>query len=57
MPAKWSVLNERIAFWCIVDSKAPQEKLEAQLAQWQLFYNQERTHSSIGSKTPLQRLR
>jgi hypothetical protein len=39
-----------------VDNTAPQEFLDQhlaqQLAQWQGFYNQERTHSAILSKTP-----
>lgn len=36
--------------------KAPREVLEAQLARWQTFYNQQRTHNALGSQTPLQRL-
>jgi transposase InsO family protein len=48
--------TDRTEFWSSVDPKAPREELEAQLAQWQTFYNQQRTHSAIGSQTPLQRL-
>lgn len=43
--------TDRAEFWSSVDRKAPQDKLEAQLAQWQLFYNQERMHSAINSQT------
>jgi hypothetical protein len=39
-------------FWSTVDNKAPREILEQQLALWQQFYNQERTHSALQSKTP-----
>ena len=39
-------------FWSTVDNTAPRELLEEQIAQWQSFYNQERTHSAIHSKTP-----
>ncbi len=42
-------------FWTTVDHKAPREILEEQLAQWQDFYNQDRTHSAIHSKTPYAR--
>ena len=31
--------------------------LEEQLQQWQCFYNQERAHSAIASKTPSQRFK
>jgi hypothetical protein len=48
--------TDRAKFWSTVDRKEPQDRLEAHLSQWQVFYNQERTHSAIGSKTPLQRL-
>lgn len=39
-------------FWTTVDNKAPRELLDEQLAKWQQFYNRERTHSAINSKTP-----
>ncbi len=39
-------------FWTTVDNKAPRELLDEQLAKWQQFYNRERTHSTINSKTP-----
>ena len=42
-------------FWATVDMKASREQLEEQLALWQSFYNGERTHSSLNSKTPNQR--
>jgi transposase InsO family protein len=44
--------TDRMEFWTTVDNKAPRELLDEQLAQWQQFYNQERTHSAIHSKTP-----
>jgi len=44
--------TDRVEFWATVDTTAPRETLEAQLLEWQRFYNQERTHSAIGSKTP-----
>jgi transposase InsO family protein len=44
--------TDRMEFWNTVDNKAPRELLDQQLAQWQSFYNQERTHSAIHSKTP-----
>ncbi len=43
-------------FWDIVDLSLPREELEQQLADWQTFYNQERTHSALGCRTPQQRL-
>ena len=39
-------------FWSTVDNTAPRESLDEQVAQWQNFYNQERTHSAIHCKTP-----
>ncbi|BCM94157.1 hypothetical protein IAD21_06060 [Abditibacteriota bacterium] len=47
--------TDRIEFWATIDLKAPRERLEEQLAAWQNFYNGERTHSSLNSKTPNQR--
>ena len=44
--------TDRMEFWTTVDNKAPRELLDEQLTQWQQFYNQERTHSAIHSKTP-----
>ena len=44
--------TDRMEFWSTVDNTAPRELLDEQLAQWQGFYNQERTHSAIHSKTP-----
>lgn len=44
--------TDRMEFWTTVDNTAPRELLDEQLAQWQQFYNQERTHSAIHSKTP-----
>lgn len=48
--------TDRNEFWSTVDRSLPKEELESQLAKWQTFYNQERTHTSIGSRTPMQRL-
>lgn len=39
-----------------MDRSPPKEELKAQLAKWQTFYSQDRTHSSIGSRTPMQKL-
>ena len=47
--------TDRMEFWATIDLKAPREQLEEQLATWQSFYNGERTHSSLNSKTPNQR--
>ena len=44
--------TDRMEFWATVETSAPRETLEEQLLEWQRFYNQERTHSAIGSKTP-----
>ena len=44
--------TDRIEFWATMKTSAPRETLEEQLLQWQRFYNQERTHSALGSKTP-----
>ena len=44
--------TDRMEFWATVDNTAPRELLKEQVAQWQGFYNQERTHSAIHSKTP-----
>ena len=43
-------------FWPTIDLCASREALDEQLAQWQYFYNQERTHAALGCKTPHQRL-
>ena len=48
--------TDRMEFWSTVDNTAPRELLKEQVAQWQSFYNQERTHSAIQSKTPNARL-
>ena len=53
--ARSNAHNALTEFWSIVDNTAPRESLEEQLAQWQGFYNQERTHSAIHCKTPLAR--
>ncbi len=47
--------TDRMEFWATIDLKAPREQVEEQLAAWQSFYNGERTHSSLHSKTPNQR--
>ncbi|BCM88502.1 hypothetical protein IAD21_00335 [Abditibacteriota bacterium] len=47
--------TDRMEFWATVDIKASREQLDEQLALWQSFYNGERTHSSLNSKTPNQR--
>ena len=44
--------TDRLEFWSTVDNTAPRESLEEQVAQWQDFYNQDRTHSAIHCKTP-----
>ena len=44
--------TDRMEFWSTVDNTAPRELLNEQVAQWQSFYNQDRTHSAIQSKTP-----
>jgi len=50
--------TDRMEFWSSVDTKAEREVLDEQLAhdeqlaQWQGFYNQERTHSALHCKTP-----
>jgi len=48
--------TDRMEFWATVEASAPRETLKEQLLQWQRFYNQERTHSAISSKTPHARL-
>jgi transposase InsO family protein len=47
--------TDRSEFWPTVDRKSERNALEAQLAEWQRFYNEERTHYTLG-KTPRQRL-
>ena len=47
--------TDRMEFWATMDTAAPREIVENQLGQWQVFYNHQRTHSAIGSKTPFQR--
>ena len=47
--------TDRMEFWATIDNTAPKELLEEQLAQWQGFYNQQRTHSAIHCKTPYAR--
>ena len=42
--------------WPTVDLCASREALDEQLAHWQHFYNQERTHAALGCKTPHERL-
>ena len=44
--------TDRMEFWATIDLKAPREQVEEQLVAWQSFYNGERTHSSLHSKTP-----
>jgi transposase InsO family protein len=41
-------------FWSIVDLSQPD--IEGQLAAWVRFYNHERPHDSLDSRTPVQRL-
>jgi len=48
--------TDRMEFWSTVDCKADPTVLEAQQRDWQRFYNEERTHSSLKNKTPLARL-
>lgn len=43
-------------FWPTVHLSDPSEELDKQLAQWQEFYNQERTHTALHCKTPQQHL-
>jgi hypothetical protein len=52
---KASQRTDRMEFWATIDNTAPKELLEEQLAQWQGFYNQQRTHSAIHCKTPYAR--
>ena len=47
--------TDRMEFWSSVDTTVERELLDEQLAQWQGFYNQQRTHSAIHCKTPLAR--
>ncbi len=47
--------TDRMEFWATIDNAAPKELREEQLAQWQGFYNQQRTHSAIHCKTPYAR--
>ncbi len=44
--------TDRMEFWSSVDTTIQRELLDDQLAQWQGFYNQQRTHSAIHCKTP-----
>ena len=44
--------TDRMEFWSTIDNTAPRESLDEQVAQWQQFYNQDRTHSAIHCKTP-----
>ena len=46
----------RMEFWSTVDCKTDHADLEAQQRQWQRFYNEERTHSSLNTRTPAARL-
>ena len=44
--------TDRMEFWATVERSASRQALQEQLLEWQRFYNQERTHSAISSKTP-----
>lgn len=48
--------TDRIEFWATVDCSRPSEALTPDVAAWQCHYNAERSHSSLGGKTPQQRL-
>ena len=48
--------TDRMEFWSTVDCKADHADLEAQQREWQRFYNEERTHSALKTKTPAARL-
>ena len=43
---------DNMEFCSTVDNTAPREVLEEQVAQWHDFYNRDRTHSAVHSKTP-----
>ena len=47
--------TDRMEFWSTVNRNAERCVLDTQLSEWQQFYNDERTHSTIG-KTPKARL-
>jgi len=44
--------TDRMEFWATVERSSSRQALQEQLLEWQRFYNQERTHSAISSKTP-----
>lgn len=48
--------TDRTEFWPTVDLSAARADIEQQLAHWQQFYNQERTHMALECKTPQNRL-
>ena len=48
--------TDRIEFWATVDCSRPSEPLAPDVAAWQRHYNTEPSHSSLGDKTPQQRL-
>lgn len=48
--------TDRTEFWPTVDLSTARADIEQQLAQWQQFYNQERTHMALGCRTPSNRL-
>jgi transposase InsO family protein len=41
-------------FWAMVDPKAAD--IEDRLAEWQHFWNWERSHMALGRKTPIDRV-
>jgi transposase InsO family protein len=48
--------TDRMEFWATVDRSVGREALGPALSEWQRFYNEERSHSSLGEKTPAARL-
>ena len=50
-----SQLTDKMEFYALAD--LDDAALSEQLAAWQRFYNEERPHSSLGGKTPLERYR
>jgi transposase InsO family protein len=49
--------TDRMEFWATVDRSVGRDALRPQVQEWQRFYNEERTHSSLGGKPPTERLK